>query len=51
MREDQILNPIFRTRFHDKQNRPTHGIAVANHTSPIDSMVLSTDNCYDMVIF
>ncbi|KAB7495540.1 Glycerol-3-phosphate acyltransferase 4 [Armadillidium nasatum] len=36
-------------RFHDRQNRPTHGIAVANHTSPIDSMVLATDNCYDMV--
>ncbi|XP_069976392.1 glycerol-3-phosphate acyltransferase 3 [Penaeus vannamei] len=36
-------------RFHNKENRPTHGIAVANHTSPIDSMVLATDKCYDMV--
>ncbi|XP_042216272.1 glycerol-3-phosphate acyltransferase 3-like [Homarus americanus] len=36
-------------RFHDTENRPTHGIAVANHTSPIDSMVLATDQCYDMV--
>ncbi|XP_068250549.1 glycerol-3-phosphate acyltransferase 3-like [Palaemon carinicauda] len=36
-------------RFHDIENRPSHGIAVANHTSPIDSMVLATDQCYDMV--
>lgn len=36
-------------RFHNPENRPTHGIAVANHTSPIDCMVLSTDQCYDMV--
>ncbi|XP_069944892.1 glycerol-3-phosphate acyltransferase 3-like isoform X5 [Cherax quadricarinatus] len=31
------------------ENRPTHGIVVANHTSPIDSMVLATDQCYDMI--
>ncbi|XP_076053326.1 glycerol-3-phosphate acyltransferase 3-like isoform X2 [Oratosquilla oratoria] len=36
-------------RFHDTQYRPQYGIAVANHTSPIDSMVLATDQCYDMV--
>nr|XP_053636384.1 glycerol-3-phosphate acyltransferase 3-like [Cherax quadricarinatus] len=36
-------------RFHNSENRPTHGIVVANHTSPIDSMVLATDQCYDMV--
>nr|XP_045596017.1 glycerol-3-phosphate acyltransferase 3-like [Procambarus clarkii] len=36
-------------RFHDTENRPSHGIVVANHTSPIDSMVLATDQCYDMV--
>ncbi|XP_027220637.1 glycerol-3-phosphate acyltransferase 3-like [Penaeus vannamei] len=36
-------------RFHNKENRPNYGIAVANHTSPIDSMVLATDQCYDMV--
>lgn len=36
-------------RFHNTENRPSHGIAVANHTSPIDTMVLSTDQCYDMV--
>ncbi|KAA0189723.1 hypothetical protein HAZT_HAZT006303 [Hyalella azteca] len=35
--------------FHDKHNRPSGGIAVANHTSPIDGMILATDNCYDMV--
>ncbi|XP_069944891.1 glycerol-3-phosphate acyltransferase 3-like isoform X4 [Cherax quadricarinatus] len=36
-------------RFHNSENRPTHGIVVANHTSPIDSMVLATDQCYDMI--
>lgn len=36
-------------RFHNPENRPSHGIAVANHSSPIDSMVLATDQCYDMV--
>jgi len=36
-------------RFHNKEHRPPQGIAVANHTSPIDSMILATDNCYDMV--
>ncbi|CAL4061621.1 unnamed protein product, partial [Meganyctiphanes norvegica] len=36
-------------RFNNKENRPQYGIAVANHTSPIDSMVLATDQCYDMV--
>ncbi|KAG0718308.1 Glycerol-3-phosphate acyltransferase 3 [Chionoecetes opilio] len=36
-------------RFHNPEHRPTHGIAVANHTSPIDCMVLATDQCYDMV--
>ncbi|KAG0718310.1 Glycerol-3-phosphate acyltransferase 3 [Chionoecetes opilio] len=35
-------------RFHNPEHRPHHGIAVANHTSPIDSMVLATDQCYDM---
>lgn len=37
--------------FHNKENRPKSGITVANHTSPIDSMILSTDNVYDMVSF
>ncbi|KAA0202800.1 hypothetical protein HAZT_HAZT008657 [Hyalella azteca] len=35
--------------FHNTENRPKSGITVANHTSPIDSMILSTDNVYDMV--
>lgn len=35
--------------FHNPENAPKNGIAVANHTSPIDSMVLATDNCYDFV--
>lgn len=35
--------------FHNVENAPKNGIAVANHTSPIDSMVLATHNCYDMV--
>ncbi|MFH4983322.1 hypothetical protein AB6A40_010031 [Gnathostoma spinigerum] len=36
--------------FHDRENRATHGgICVANHTSPIDVMILSCDNCYAMV--
>ncbi|KAF1615243.1 UNVERIFIED_CONTAM: Glycerol-3-phosphate acyltransferase 4, partial [Eudyptes robustus] len=35
--------------FHDKQNRPKSGIVVANHTSPIDVMILSTDNVYAMI--
>ncbi|KAI6182310.1 Acyltransferase [Aphelenchoides bicaudatus] len=36
-------------RFHNKHNRPTSGIVVANHTSPIDVMVLSCDNVYAMI--
>ena len=35
--------------FHNSENKPKSGITVANHTSPIDSMILSTDNVYDMV--
>nr|XP_053645535.1 glycerol-3-phosphate acyltransferase 3-like isoform X2 [Cherax quadricarinatus] len=35
--------------FHNEEYAPKNGIAVANHTSPIDSMVLATHNCYDMV--
>ncbi|KAK6766698.1 hypothetical protein RB195_026153 [Necator americanus] len=37
-------------RFHDRENRAKKGgICVANHTSPIDVMVLSCDNCYAMI--
>ncbi|GMR61531.1 hypothetical protein PMAYCL1PPCAC_31726 [Pristionchus mayeri] len=36
--------------FHDEQYRSSsHGIAVANHTSPMDVMVLSTDNVYALI--
>lgn len=46
--------------FHDVENKATSGgsapvrlkfvgIAVANHTSPIDVMVLSTDNVYALI--
>uniref|UniRef100_F1KXV8 Glycerol-3-phosphate acyltransferase 3 n=1 Tax=Ascaris suum TaxID=6253 RepID=F1KXV8_ASCSU len=37
-------------RFHNQENRAKRGgICVANHTSPIDVMILSCDNCYAMV--
>uniref|UniRef100_A0AAF5I3P2 Phospholipid/glycerol acyltransferase domain-containing protein n=1 Tax=Strongyloides stercoralis TaxID=6248 RepID=A0AAF5I3P2_STRER len=37
-------------RFHDSQNKAKGGgICVANHTSPIDVMILSCDNCYAMI--
>nr|XP_023014745.1 glycerol-3-phosphate acyltransferase 3 isoform X1 [Leptinotarsa decemlineata] len=37
-------------RIHNKQYRPTCGsVCVANHTSPYDVVVLSTDNCYSMI--
>ncbi|XP_042860926.1 glycerol-3-phosphate acyltransferase 3-like [Penaeus japonicus] len=35
--------------FYNEENKPKNGIAVANHTSPIDSLILATNNCYDMV--
>uniref|UniRef100_A0A914DT83 Phospholipid/glycerol acyltransferase domain-containing protein n=1 Tax=Acrobeloides nanus TaxID=290746 RepID=A0A914DT83_9BILA len=36
--------------FHDKQNKAqSGGICVANHTSPLDVMILSMDNVYAMV--
>lgn len=36
--------------YHDRENRaPGNGICVANHTSPIDCIVLANDNCYSMV--
>lgn len=37
-------------RFHNKQWMPLCGsTCVANHTSPYDVVILSTDNCYSMV--
>ncbi|KAJ8317202.1 hypothetical protein KUTeg_005106 [Tegillarca granosa] len=35
-------------RFHNRENRAQNGICVANHTSPIDVILLSCDNCYAM---
>uniref|UniRef100_A0A8C2DGQ8 1-acylglycerol-3-phosphate O-acyltransferase 9, like n=1 Tax=Cyprinus carpio TaxID=7962 RepID=A0A8C2DGQ8_CYPCA len=36
--------------YHNKQNRPKRGgICVANHTSPIDVVILANDGCYAMV--
>ncbi|XP_026275047.1 glycerol-3-phosphate acyltransferase 3 isoform X5 [Frankliniella occidentalis] len=35
--------------YHNVENRPQHGICVANHTSPIDVLVLACDNCYSLI--
>lgn len=36
--------------YHNIQNRPGgSGICVANHTSPIDVLILMQDNCYSLV--
>lgn len=35
--------------YHNLENRPTHGICVANHTSPIDVLMLMCDNCYSLI--
>ncbi|KAL4231047.1 transferase [Mactra antiquata] len=35
--------------FHYIEHRPQNGICVANHTSPLDVVILSSDNCYAMV--
>ncbi|XP_034628252.1 glycerol-3-phosphate acyltransferase 3 [Trachemys scripta elegans] len=36
--------------YHNKENRPQKGgICVANHTSPIDVLILTNDGCYAMV--
>ena len=38
--------------FHNLENRPLcDGICVANHTSPIDVLILSTDRPYSLVVF
>lgn len=37
-------------RIHNKEFRPkTGGVCVANHTSPVDVLILSTDNNYSLV--
>ncbi|KAJ3604910.1 hypothetical protein NHX12_026961 [Muraenolepis orangiensis] len=36
--------------YHNKENRPKKGgICVANHTTPIDIVILANDGCYAMV--
>ncbi|XP_020657424.3 glycerol-3-phosphate acyltransferase 3 isoform X2 [Pogona vitticeps] len=36
--------------YHNKENKPQKGgICVANHTSPIDVIILTNDGCYAMV--
>lgn len=35
--------------YHNKENVPKSGICVANHTSPIDVLMLMCDNCYSLV--
>ncbi|XP_065157671.1 glycerol-3-phosphate acyltransferase 3-like isoform X2 [Atheta coriaria] len=35
--------------YHNKENIPLNGICVANHTSPIDVLVLMCDNCYSLI--
>ncbi|XP_009638292.1 glycerol-3-phosphate acyltransferase 3 isoform X1 [Egretta garzetta] len=36
--------------FHNRENRPQEGgICVANHTSPLDVLILASDACYSLV--
>ncbi|KAK9729225.1 Acyltransferase [Popillia japonica] len=35
--------------YHNKENAPKNGICVANHTSPIDVLMLMCDNCYSLI--
>ncbi|XP_015602918.1 glycerol-3-phosphate acyltransferase 3 isoform X2 [Cephus cinctus] len=35
--------------YHNTENRPLRGICVANHTSPIDVLILMCDNCYSLI--
>ncbi|KAL1122799.1 hypothetical protein AAG570_003125 [Ranatra chinensis] len=35
--------------YHNPENRPKRGICVANHTSPIDVLVLMCDNSYSLI--
>lgn len=37
--------------YHNEENKPKTGICVANHTSPIDVLILMCDNCYSLVGF
>jgi hypothetical protein len=35
--------------YHHAENKPKQGICVANHTSPIDVLILACDNAYALV--
>lgn len=35
--------------YHNTENRPISGICVANHTSPIDVLILMCDTTYSLV--
>uniref|UniRef100_T1HC21 PlsC domain-containing protein n=1 Tax=Rhodnius prolixus TaxID=13249 RepID=T1HC21_RHOPR len=35
--------------YHNPENRPKSGICVANHTSPIDALILMCDNSYSLI--
>ncbi|XP_068910740.1 glycerol-3-phosphate acyltransferase 3 isoform X1 [Tenebrio molitor] len=35
--------------YHNEENKPKSGICVANHTSPIDVLILMCDNCYSLI--
>jgi len=35
--------------FHNTENKPKKGICVANHTSPIDVLILACDNAYALI--
>ena len=51
MQASKIIIGAFslKMRIHHPENRPKSGIAVANHTSIIDGIILSSDVYYDMV--
>jgi len=35
--------------YHNPENKPKQGICVANHTSPIDVLILACDNAYALI--
>lgn len=35
--------------YHHTENKPKNGICVANHTTPIDVLILACDNAYDLI--
>ena len=49
----QILGGVLSAviTYHNPENRPKQGICVANHTSPIDVLVLACDNAYALVSY